>query len=84
MVEKKVKKVVEEITAEDLVPEEPSEEKGFDFMALLKDPMAQSIMSQGKDLFKKEKPDPDMCEIIIKAPSKVVLKLFHVYDEKEK
>lgn len=52
------------------------EDKGFDFMGLLNDPAVASIMKSGKELFKKEKTDPNVCEITIKAPSEVVLKLF--------
>lgn len=63
--------------------EEPSvgieeESKGFNFMEMLDNPMVGQLMESGKDLFKKEKPDPNMCEITIKAPSEVVLKLFKV------
>ena len=61
--------------------EEPKEE-GFNFMEILNNPIAKTLMESGKDLFKKEKPDPNVCEITIKAPSEVVLKLFRVQDEK--
>lgn len=56
----------------------PGEKEGFDFVELLKDPIVSKLMEGGKDLFKKEKADPNICEINIKAPSEVVLKLFNV------
>lgn len=55
-----------------------AQEKEFDLGKLLDNPIAKAVMESGKDLFKKEKPDPNMCEITIKAPSDVVLKLFKV------
>lgn len=61
---------------ESLKNKEEKEDKGFDFMGLLNDPAVASIMKSGKELFKKEKTDPNVCEITIKAPSEVVLKLF--------
>ena len=51
-------------------------EEGFDFMGLLNNPDIAASMGSIKDLFKKEKQNPDICEITIKAPSAVVLKLF--------
>ena len=36
----------------------------------------ESILGGCKDLFKKDKQDPNFCEITIKAPSEAVLKLF--------
>lgn len=56
--------------------DKPKEEINLE--ELLKSPIAQSILGGCKDLFKKEKLDPDVCEITIKAPSAVVLKLFKV------
>lgn len=89
---KKVKKedVEEEIeTQEDVAKKiledlkNPKEEGcGFDFMALLNDPAIASLLKSSKDIFKKEKADPNVCEISIKAPSEVVLKLFRI-DEKK-
>lgn len=58
--------------------EETNVEEGFDLGELLKDPVVKSLLESGKDIFKKEKTDPDVCEISIKAPSEVVLKLFRV------
>lgn len=57
---------------------ETKEEKGLNLGELLKDPVVKSLLESGKDMFKKEKADPDICEINIKAPSEVVLKLFNV------
>lgn len=57
--------------------DKPEEEK-LDVMEMLNSPMAQSLLGGCKDLFKKEKSDPDVCEITIKAPSDVILKLFKV------
>lgn len=50
----------------------------FDFGKLLSNPLVADLLSSGKDLFKKEKADPNVCEISIKAPSEVVLKLFGI------
>ncbi len=61
--------------------EDTKEEEGFDLGKLLNDPVVASLLEGGKELFKKEKTDPDVCEISIKAPSAVVLKLFHVKEE---
>lgn len=57
--------------------DEPKEEE-FNLEEVLNSPIAQSLFAGCKDLFKKEKSDPDVCEITIKAPSAVVLKLFKV------
>lgn len=62
----------------DFVKVEKKEEKGFDFMKMLNDPKIASLLEGGKDLFKKKETDPNMCEIHIKAPSEVVLKLFNI------
>lgn len=51
---------------------------GFDLVKLLNDPVVSSLLGCGKELFKKEKTDPNVCEIYIKAPSEVVLKLFNI------
>ncbi len=59
------------------IPEEGLEE-GIDFAEMLNSPVAQSLLEGALDLFKKEKEDPDICEITIKAPSEVVLKLFNL------
>ena len=67
-------------TAEDIPKEEPKKE--IDFMEMLNNPLAKELLGGCKDLFKKEKSDPDVCEITIKAPSDVVLKLFKVSEEK--
>ncbi len=58
--------------------EEPKEEFRINFMELLNDPMAKELLGGCKQLFKKEKADPNICEISIKAPSEVVLKLFGI------
>lgn len=34
------------------------------------------LMPMAKDIFKKKESNPDICEISIKAPSEVILKLF--------
>lgn len=62
---------------EEDIPAVPEE---FDFMKMMDSPIVKSLLEGGKDLFKKEKEDPDVCEIYIKAPSEVVLKLFKVSD----
>lgn len=61
---------------------ENSEEEAPNFMELLNSPMAQSVLGGCKDLLKPETTDPNICEITIKAPSEVVLKLFNVPGEK--
>ena len=48
----------------------------FNPMELLNNPLVSELMNSGKELFKKKEADPNMCEINIKAPSEVVLKLF--------
>ena len=58
--------------------EENKEEEGFNFMEILKNPMVGQLMESGKELFKKKEANPDTCEITVKAPSEVVLKLFRV------
>ena len=74
-----MKKKAEEIESGKKVKvEREEEESSFDFMGLLKNPAVASLMESGMGLFKKEKSDPDVCEISIKAPSEVVLKLFRV------
>ncbi len=73
--QKKAKKISEET-------DKPEPKEDFDFMELLNNPIAKEILSGCKDLFKKEKTDPNMCEITIKAPSEVVLKLFKISEEK--
>lgn len=55
-----------------------TQEEGFNLGKLLKDPSVMALLGCGKDLFKKEKSDPNVCEITIKAPSEVVLKLFNI------
>lgn len=55
-----------------------AQEKEFDLGKLLDNPIAKAVIESSKDLFKKEKPDPNMCKISIEAPSDVVLKLFKV------
>lgn len=50
----------------------------FDFMKMLENPITKELLSGCKDLFKKEKADPNICEITIKGPSEVVLKLFNL------
>lgn len=73
-------KVKKEVVEEEI--ETPNEEEcGFNFMELLNNPAVAAMMQSGKDIFKKEKSDPNVCEISIKAPTEVVLKLFRV-DEK--
>lgn len=57
---------------------EKEEESGIDFMGLLNSIDVPALMNSGKKLFKKEKADPNVCEITIKAPSEVVLRLFGV------
>ncbi len=49
------------------------------FLELINDPLTQSILGGVKDMFGKEEKelDPNMCEITIKAPSEIVLKLFN-------
>ncbi len=61
--------------------EEPERIGGFNPMEMLNDPVVKSLLGGCKDMFKKEKPDPNICEIIIKAPSEVVLKLFKISDQ---
>lgn len=89
---KKLKKIVKEELLEEDVPFEelpledeltieensPSVPEGIDFMEMLNSPIAKALLEGGKDLFKKEKVDPNICEINIKAPSEVVLKLFNI------
>ncbi len=60
------------------VEKKEKQEEEFDLGKLLKDPAVASLLGCGKDLFKKKETDPNMCEITIKAPSEVVLKLFHI------
>jgi len=66
----------------EIVPELKTEDKkqGIDFMELLNNPMAQSMISGCKDLFKKEKPEQeptDHLEVFVKGPSDAVLKFFN-------
>lgn len=65
---------VEDKKKEEVQPEDG----GFNLGKLLTDPAVVSLLKGGKDLFKKKEVDPNMCEITIKAPSEVVLKLFNV------
>ena len=58
------------------VVEEPK--KDFNFMELINDPKIAALLGGCKDMFKKKEVNPDICEITIKAPSEVVLKLFKV------
>ena len=60
----------------DHIDPEKEEKPGIDFMSLLGNVDIPALLNSGKDIFKKEKADPDVCEITIKAPSEVVLKLF--------
>lgn len=60
--------------------EEPKEEINLE--EILNNPIAKELLGGFKDLFKKEKSDPDVCEITIKAPSDVILKLFKISEEK--
>lgn len=75
--EKDSKFIEEEVETQKEFPEEP-EEKKFDFMKMLDSPIAKILLDSGKEMFKKENPNPDTCEITIKAPSEVILKLFKV------
>lgn len=68
------KKVLEQLGKSENKKEEP----GINFMEFLNNPAVASFLEGGKNLFKKEKADPNMCEINIKAPSEVVLKLFNI------
>lgn len=70
--------VTEDSSKQVKTPEEKEEKCGINFMELLNNPAIEQLMKSGKDMFKKEKTDPDICEISIKAPSAVVLKLFKV------
>ncbi len=64
---------------EEKIEKVKTEEKPeINFMEILNDPAIASLLESGKNLFKKEKVDPDVCEINIKAPSEVVLKLFNI------
>ena len=64
-----------EVKVEDKSKEDKKE---FNFMDMLDNPLLKGLMESGKDIFKKEKPNPDTCKITIEAPSEVVLKLFRV------
>lgn len=66
------KKVLKQLEKEEVLDEK------FDIMSLLNNPAVTSFLEGGKNLFKKEKTDPNVCEINIKAPSEVVLKLFNI------
>ena len=57
--------------------EEPKKEIP-DFMKLLKSPMAQGLLGECKDIFKKKEVDPNILEITIKGPSEAVLKLMRI------
>lgn len=76
MTKKKEKPVEEKVETSEVETEKP----GIDLMGMLNDPMVTKLLDSGKDLFKKEKADPNICEISIKAPSEVVLKLFGIHD----
>lgn len=65
-----------EVKIED--PIEETKEKSFNPMDLLGNPVIGELIRSSKGLFEKEKSNPDTCEITIKAPSEVVLKLFRV------
>lgn len=58
------------------VEEKKEGKEDFDICALLKDPVVAKLLDSGKDIFKKKETDPNVCEISIKAPSEVILKLF--------
>ena len=71
-------KPTKKIPKDETHKETPSEEPEIDVMGMLNSPVAQSLLGGCKDLFKKEKEDSNICEIYIKAPSEVVLKLFNL------
>lgn len=75
------KKIEKEAEPQEQKPKE-TEKPEFDFMGMLNNPAVTKLLESGKDLFKKEKADPNVCEITIKAPSEVVLKLFKVSEDK--
>jgi len=52
------------------------EKKPVDFEKMLNSPLAKGLLDNCKGIFKEEEKNPDICEITIKAPSNVVLKLF--------
>ncbi len=69
---------------EEVAPEPDKNIEGpqLDLMGLLNSPMAQSLLGGCKDALKKETSDPNICEITIRAPSEVVLRLFNIPDKK--
>ena len=71
---KEIKTEPSEFPDEEVI-EDPKEDLP-DFMKLLEAPMIQGLFGGCKDLFKKKETDPNVCEITIKAPSEVVLKIF--------
>lgn len=71
-------KSTKKIPKEEPVEGVPPIPEGLDIGELLNSPIAKSLMEGCKDMFKKEKSDPDVCEIYIKAPSETVLKLFKI------
>lgn len=76
----KKKKPEEEIKTQEDVREEETEEPCFNPLELLNNPAIKELLGAGKEIFKKEKTDPNVCEISIKAPSEVVLKLFGIHE----
>ncbi len=80
------KKTQEDVARDSLekvkVKDGEKEKDGFDFMGLLENPNISALLKSGKEIFKKKETDPNVCEISIKAPSEVVLKLFKVSEEK--
>lgn len=75
---KETKKKVDKEDKPEVEQPKETEKPKIDFMGMLNDPKLLKLLDSGKDLFKKEKSNPDVCEISIKAPSEVVLKLFRV------
>lgn len=79
MVKKKEEKLeTQEDVAKEILDEKKVLDEKFNIMELLDNPAVASFLEGGKNLFKKEKTDPNVCEITIKAPSEVVLKLFNI------
>lgn len=76
MADPKSSKKTPEENPEGVIPEDP----GMDFMGMLNSPIAKALLEGGADLFKKEKSDPNMCEIHIKGSPEFILKLFKIAD----
>lgn len=79
---KSTKKIPKEepVDTKDIDGEEAVVPEEFNLEELMNNPIVQDLLGGAKDLFKKEKEDPNVCEIYIKGPSEAVLKLFKIAD----